>query len=100
MLLPPHSPALAVLLNLRSVSPRVLHSCNCHCYFRLFCKLIEFSHLCLHLCLNRLDLDCIVVPLIPLPTFQLSVMAAPMETERVDTSSGTPQAEVRLIHVL
>ena len=61
MLLPPHSPALAVLLNLRSVSSRVLHSCNCHCYFRLFCKLIEFSHLRLHLCLNRLDLDCVAV---------------------------------------
>ena len=40
------------------------------CYTR--CKLIEFSHLCIHLCLNRLDLDCIAVlitvPITYLPT--------------------------------
>jgi len=42
----------------------------------------------------ELSLDCIAVLIIPLPTFQLSVMAAPMETELVETSSGTPQAEV------
>ena len=90
----PPFPALAVLLNLRLSLPRVLHSSLC--YFRLFCKLMKFSHLCLHNFVFELDLDFILVLIIPLSTFQLSVMAAPMETEPVDTSSGTPQTEVRL----
>ena len=48
---------------------------------------MKFSHLCLHNFVFELDLDFILVLIIPLSTFQLSVMAAPMETEPVDTSS-------------